>query len=393
MKHYPYLIIGGGMTAASAIKGIREIDPESEIGLFSQEPHRPYLRPPLSKGLWKSKKTVDQIFMNRGHDSGVDYHLAMPVARLDPASKTIETEDGQRYSYDRLLLATGGRPRRLPFDAPGILYFRTLDDYQALRSTAGPGKTFAVIGGGFIGAELAAALCLAGSQVTMIFPEEGLGRRIFPLDLSRFLNDYYRQQGVELLPGEMLSSIDKTDYGYHLVLKSGREVWADEIVAGIGLLPNTALAEAAGLTVTDGILVDEHLHASRTDIFAAGDVANFYAPVLGKHLRVEHEDNALRMGLLAGHNMARSLAGEPLEAYHHLPYFYSDLFDLGYEAVGSLDSRLETVVNWQEPYRKGVIYYHDHDIVRGLLLWNVWGKLEEARELIGESLESVALLG
>lgn len=157
-------------------------------------------------------------------------------------------------------------------------------------------------------------------------------------------------------------------------------VVAGTVVAGIGLEPNAQLAQAAGLAVDNGILVDDGLRTGHPDIFAAGDVARFYNPTLGKRLRVEHEDNANSMGMLAG----RAMAGEAVK-YDHLPYFYSDLFEFGYEAVGELDSRMEIVADWQEPFRKGVLYYLNESGVRGLLLWDVWGKTGEAREIIAET--------
>jgi NADPH-dependent 2,4-dienoyl-CoA reductase/sulfur reductase-like enzyme len=161
---------------------------------------------------------------------------------------------------------------------------------------------------------------------------------------------------------------------------AAREVQVDGVVAGIGIDPNVELARAAGLGVDNGILVDEHLRTAHPDIYAAGDVASFYSPALGKRLRVEHEDNAKTMGRAAG----RAMAGQP-ESYRHLPFFYSDLFESGYEAVGELDSRLEIFTDWQEPNHKGVIYYLEEGKVRGVLLWNVWEKVEAARELIAES--------
>ena len=160
---------------------------------------------------------------------------------------------------------------------------------------------------------------------------------------------------------------------------SGQEITADGVVAGLGILPNTELAAQAGLVLENGIVVDEFLRTSNPDIYAAGDVANFYSPLLEKRTRVEHEDNANTMGEMAGRNMAGESA-----AYHHQPFFYSDLFDLGYEAVGDLDSSLDIVEDWQEPYRKGVVYYLRSGRVRGVLLWNTWGQVSAATELIAD---------
>jgi NADPH-dependent 2,4-dienoyl-CoA reductase/sulfur reductase-like enzyme len=386
MDSYTYIIIGGGMTAYAALKGIREVDAVGTIGLFSTEAHLPYKRPPLSKSLWTGKKTLKDIWLNVPQQK-IEYHFGCQIVRLDPTAQTVEDQEGGLYHYDRLLLATGGRPRRLSFSVPGIIYFRTLDDYQVLRAAAGPGRSFAVIGGGFIGSEISAALQTAGSQVIMIFPEAGVNSRLLPAGLARYLNDYYQEKGVTVLAREMVAGIQMDGDQYRLRMESGIEVRADGVIAGIGLQPNIGLAEAAGLQVGDGIFVDPYLQASQPNIFAAGDAANFYAPILDRRLRVEHEDNALSMGRLAGKNMAESLAGQEMKRYEHLPYFYSDMFDLGYEAVGLVDSRLETVEEWLEPYQQGIVYYLDGGIIRGVLLWNVWDKLNEARDLLGGRLE------
>jgi 3-phenylpropionate/trans-cinnamate dioxygenase ferredoxin reductase subunit len=375
MAEYKYLILGAGMTADAAVRGIRDIDSQGSIGLVGSENFPPYNRPPLSKGLWKGKP-LDTIW-RRTEEFNVNLHLGRQIVSLDAAQRNLVDEQGENYTGEKLLLATGGAPRHLPFGSDEITYFRTLDDYQRLAKMSAAGKNFAIIGGGFIGSEVAAALRMNGSQVTMLFPEDGIGALIFPRDLSQYLNDYYRGKGVEVLAGELLTGLEMDKGRKVLRTKSGREVVADGVVAGIGILPNIELAKQAGLQVDRGILVDENLVTSQPGIFAAGDVAEFFNPTLGKRLRVEHEDNANTMGRIAGHNMAG--ASEP---YNHLPFFFSDLFELGYEAVGELDARLETVVDWEEPYKKGVIYYLNEQRVRGVLLWNVWNKISSARQLI-----------
>jgi 3-phenylpropionate/trans-cinnamate dioxygenase ferredoxin reductase subunit len=377
MPQYKYLIIGGGMTADSAVRGIREIDTQGSIGVISAEHSPPYDRPPLTKGLWKGKPEDD--IWRETEERQVDIHLGRRINQLELEYKQAIDENGTVYTYDKLLLATGGTPRELPFGKDQILYFRTFEDYKQLRERTQKGQRFAVIGGGFIGSELAAALAMNDEEVVMIFPEEGIGGGRFPSDLSKFLNDYYREKGVEVLNNQLISGLEAR--GDKLVLKTegGQEVVADSVLGGIGIAPNVELARAAGLEVEDGIVVDEFLRTSHPDVYAAGDVASFFNPALGKRLRVEHEDNANIMGQVAGRNMA----GVP-NAYHHLPYFYSDLFDLGYEAVGDTDSRLEIFSDWQDPFKKGVIYYLQEGRVRGVVAWNVWSQVEPARQLIAE---------
>jgi NADPH-dependent 2,4-dienoyl-CoA reductase/sulfur reductase-like enzyme len=382
MPGYTYLIVGGGMAADAAVRGIRQADRKGLIALISAEPYPPYDRPPLSKGLWKGQP-LEGIW--REHSAhGVTLHLGRTVRALDLRKKEVTDDQGTVYAFQKLLLATGGTPRRLPAGSVEVIYFRTLDDYHRLRSLAEGGERFAVIGGGFIGAEIAAALIITGKKVTMVFPEEGIGGRLFPPDLAGFLNDFYRAKGVDVRPREMAAGTETRDgkailHTRHAESGQQREIVADAIVAGLGIEPNVALAEAAGLEVDNGIRVDRSLRTSHRDVYAAGDVASFYNPLLAKRLRVEHEDNANTMGQIAG----QSMAGQ-VESYNHLPSFYSDLFELGYEAVGELDSGLQMLSDWKEPYREGVVYYLQGGRVRGVLLWNVWKQVDAARQLIAQ---------
>jgi NADPH-dependent 2,4-dienoyl-CoA reductase/sulfur reductase-like enzyme len=375
MKNYKYVIIGGGMTADAAVGGIREIDSKGSIGLISSESDPPYDRPPLTKGLWKDKSLESVWRQTQKHQ--VDLLLGRNVISIDAKNRTLTDDKNEVYQFEKLLLATGGSPQRLDFGGDEIIYFRTLVDYRRLRELTTEGRRFAVIGGGFIGSELAAALAMNHKEVVMVFPGSGICQRMFPPDLSQFLNEFYRQKGVDLWNGESAVALERRGAQLLLKTKSGREAAVDGVVAGLGIKANIDLAKAAGLQTADGIVVDELLRTSKPDIFAAGDVAAFYNPALDRRQRVEHEDNANTMGRLAGRNMAGSA-----ELYHHQPFFYSDLFELGYEAVGELDSRLSMLADWKEPHREGVVYYQQEGRVRGVLLWNVWGQVDAARELI-----------
>ena len=377
MKGYTYLIIGGGMTAAAAVDGIGEVDTTGSIGLISAEQDSPYDRPPLTKGLWKGK-SLDSIWRDT-KKRGVTTHLGQVVREVVADQKHVLCEDGTAFTYEKLLLATGGMPRRLPFGGDHIIYYRTLSDYRRLRSLTETGRRFAVIGGGFIGSEIAAALSMNGKEVVMIFPDSDIGARIFPLPLAQFVSDFYRNKGVEVLAGQQPIGVERQDGRYVLTTSANQDIIVDGLIAGIGIEPNVGLARSIGLKIEDGIIVDELLRTSRPDIYAAGDAVSFYNPALGTHLRVEHEDNANSMGRLVGRNMAGKS-----EPYHHLPFFYSDLFDLGYEAVGQTDSRLVTFADWKRPNEEGVIYYLKNGRVRGVLLWNVWEQVEAARRLIAE---------
>ena len=377
MTRYDYLIVGGGMTADAAAHGIRAQDAKGGIGIVGSDSHAPYNRPPLTKGLWKGD-SPDSI-ERKTEETGAELMLDRRIVSLDPAAHRATDDRGTDYEYRTLLLATGGRPRRFP-DAPeGVVYFRTLDDYRKVRDLSDRGSSFAVIGAGFIGSEIAAALRMQGRDVTMIVRDQGIGAKVYPADLSHWLVGYYREKGVTVRLGEEAGRIESRDGRFRVHAGKGDPLTADAVVAGLGIEPDVGLARDAGLKVGDGIEVDRRLRTSGPDVYAAGDVASFHNPALGKRIRVEHEDNANTMGTTAGRNMA----GAGLD-YDHLPFFYSDLFDLGYEAVGDLDARLETVADWKDKFREGVVYYLKDGRVRGVLLWNTWNQVDAARALIAE---------
>lgn len=377
MKSYKYLIIGGGLAGDGATRGIRELDAEGSIGMISMEPDPPYMRPDLSKKLWKDRP-IEKIW--RQTEERAELHLGRKVTQLDPKKKTVRDDQGDEYTYDKLLLATGGTPNHLPFGNGNIIYFRNFRHYKNLRTMTEHGDHFVVIGGSFIGSEITAALTMVGKKVTMILREDAICENFFPSDLAHFLNEYYREKGVEVVTGDSAASIQKEGDRIMVRAGSGRVFEADGVVAGIGIHPNLDLAKEADLKVNDGIIVNEHLESSEPGIYAAGDAANFFYTALDKRMRVEHENNAVEMGKLAGRNMAGAD-----EIYDHIPMFYSDLFDLGYEAVGEMSSKMKTIADWQEePFKKGVVYFMDDGRVRGVLLWNVWEKVETARALMKE---------
>jgi 3-phenylpropionate/trans-cinnamate dioxygenase ferredoxin reductase subunit len=377
MSHFRYIIVGGGMTADAAVRGIRLPDPSGSIAILTDEQHQPYSRPPLSKALWKGDP-LETIWRNTPQEH-TSILTRSRVTKLSVQDKSITTENGEKHTYDRLLLATGGRVRKLAGAPEDIVYYRTLDDYNKLRQVAQKGSHVVVIGGGFIGSEIAAALAMNEVSVTMIFPEEGIGSRIYPESFWRYLNSYFGSHGVRVLAGRTLKEVKKDGNRFIVVPMSMEPLRADGVVAGIGIEPNDELARQAGIRVDNGIVVDQALRTSASDVFAAGDVARFFNPSLGVPIRVEHEDNSLTMGDAAG----RSMAGESVE-YDHLPFFYSDLFDLGYEAVGELSARLTTMEDWKEPNHKGVVYYMREGRVRGVLLVNTWGQVDAARTLIAD---------
>ncbi|WHZ12352.1 MAG: Ferredoxin reductase [Burkholderiaceae bacterium] len=371
---FDYLIVGAGMAGSAAALALREADAAATIGLLGDEAHPPYDRPPLSKALWKEGGKEQDIWRPIDQ-AGAVVRLGRRAVAIDRAAHVVHDSAGDSWRYRKLLITTGGAPRRLPF-GDGFIYFRTFDDYKRLREAAKPDARVAVIGGGFIGSEIAASLATNGCKVTMLFPEDAICARAYPKALADSVTSYYREKGVDVRPGVTV----KGAVGGVLELSDGGTLHADAVVAGLGITPNVELAQAAGLTVENGIVVDEHLRSSDPDIYAAGDVAAFPAPALGRRIRVEHENAAVTMGERAG----RCMAGKDAP-YDELPFFYSDLFDLGYEAVGTLDARLETVEQWVTPFREGVVYYLEGGRVRGVLLWNTWDQVDAARALIAAS--------
>ena len=374
MPDFKYVVVGGGMTGHAAAQGIRSVDADAPILLLGEEPVGPYARPPLTKGLWTGQEE-GSIWL--AAVEGLQLRTGVRVAAIDRGARRVRLEGGETIGYERLLLATGGAPRRLPFGGDGVVHFRTVEDFRRVRSLP-VGKHVTVVGGGFIGSEIAASLTTCGYRVTLVFPEEGIGARLFPRDLALHLNGYYSEREVEVRPGERVTGLAARGSGF-TVQTDRAEIRTDLVVAGLGIVPNDRLAAEAGLAVEDGVVVDETLRTSDPAVFAAGDVARFPNPALGMRIRVEHEDNANRMGWEAG----RAMAGAEV-AYHHLPFFYSDLFDLGYEAVGVLDPRLEVVADWKEPYRSGILHYVADGRVRGVLAWGAFGKMSAARALIAE---------
>jgi NAD(P)H-nitrite reductase large subunit len=372
MIHYQYLIIGGGMTGDAAVRGIRQTDAEGSIGLISRESYPPYNRPPLSKGLW-SGKSEDTIW-RRVEDFDVTLHLGRRVVSMEVEDRMVIDHQGTKYSYRKLLLATGGSAIKLSFGGDDIIYFRTLDDYRRVRDLADTKKRFAVIGGGFVGSEIAAALAQNGNEVVMIFPENGICGRIFPEDIAHYLNRDFEGKGIKILSNRFVTGMEKRGPVFILQTEVATNPRTERYTQTY-----TEEVAAAGLAVNKGVLVDKYLQTSQPDVYAAGDVAEFYNSALDKRIIVEHEENANMSGFLAG----QAMAGNPQE-YDYLPYFYSKLFEVYYEGVGEMSAALYTVQDMKEPFQKGVIYYLAENRVRGVLFWNMRRKLNDARKLISE---------
>jgi NADPH-dependent 2,4-dienoyl-CoA reductase/sulfur reductase-like enzyme len=380
MTSYDYLIAGAGVAAASAVKGIRAVDREGSIGILGAEPDPPVYRPDLSKDLWlkDDKSLEDSVLL--GDETGLELRTGVEVRSVDTAGHRVVLADGSEVGYGRLLLATGAEPITLDVESgPRVIYYRTAADYRALSEVATKDAHVLVIGGGYIGSEIASALSQKDVRVTMILVDDLVQQHMFPKGLAQHVTDAFGDHDVELVHGMVESGTVDGD-SVTLRLEDGTELTGDAVVIGVGVRPRTKLAEEAGLQVEGGIVVDDRLRTSADGVYAAGDVASYPDARLGRR-RVEHVDNAEKSGEVAGRNMA----GEET-AYTHTPFFWSDLYDDGYEAIGELKADLETVEDFaDDDYGKGVVYYVDKGRVRGVLLWNVWDSVGQAQELIEQT--------
>lgn len=378
-KNYDYVIVGGGVAAAAAVGGIRELDENGSVLVLGAEPDGPVYRPDLSKKLWLDEDaTLEQSRLLDGQQA--DLQTSSPVTAIDPGAHTVTVQGGATVTYGKLLLATGSSPRTLDLpDTDRVIYYRTAADYRRLRDLAGKDTPVTTVGGGYIGAEISSALTQNGAKVTMIFDEDLVQQRLFPTSIAELITKEFTDRGVRLLTGETVADGKLADESVAIQVGDGSSVEAGAVVVGIGVTPNAQLAEAAGIGTDNGVVVDDRLRTSATDVYAAGDVANYDDPLLGRR-RVEHVDNAEAMGKQAGRNMAGAD-----EAYDYTPIFWSDLFDFGYEAVGRLDSRLDTVEDWKDDKSAAVVFYLDEGVVQGVLLWNVWDSTDKARDVMARS--------
>lgn len=376
MKSYTYLIVGGGLAADAAVRGIREEDPLGSIALLTRETDPPYHHPPLPEELWADARSPAGIDCGTA-GAQVDVLTGRRVVAVRPDEKVV-VDQQESFSYQKLLLAPGGTSRTLSFPpADRVVPYRTLQDRRTLkRLLRAPGQV-AVIGGSFVGCEVAEALLKHGCRVTMIFPEQAPFRQRFPRALSLALLRRLEMRGADVIPGVKLSELHCSPEACRLVLEDGRQLRAAVVVVGIGIRPNVALAESAGLAVDDGILVNRQLQTSHPQIYAAGDACRYFCPALNRMLRVDHKSHALASGRIAGRNMA----GQAL-AYGPLPSFSYSLFGGTGEAVGLLDGSLQIEGIWRGIHQKGVWAYLENRRVCGVLMWNLSGQTAAAHALI-----------
>jgi len=388
MESFDHVVVGAGVAADAAARGVREEDPEATILLVGSEPDAPYDRPPLTKDLWRPDAPAS-VDLGTAAATGAEVRTGRTVVAIDTTARTVTTDDGTTVRYGRLVLATGGTPRTLtPTPVPGVLTFRTLADYRRVRALADDGRHVVVVGGGYVGIELACALAGTAARVTLVVPQARPAAHLVPPVLVDRLEGGLRSRGVEILAGRRATGAEPggSGAGPVLVLDDGTRLTSDATVVGLGIEPDDGLAHAAGLAVDDGVVVDATLRTSDPYVRAAGDVARYPDEVLGR-VRVEHVDNAHATGRSAGRANAVELRGGTAAPHTHTPFFYSDWFDDGWEAVGRLDTRLTVVEDWAPgtPGDAGVVYHvADDGALRGVMLWNVWDRAERATSLLAE---------
>jgi NADPH-dependent 2,4-dienoyl-CoA reductase/sulfur reductase-like enzyme len=361
------VIVGGGLAGAKTAEALREQGYTGPVTLLAAEDELPYERPPLSKGYLMGKDAFDKAVVHpeewyAEHD--VDLRRGVRATAIDRAAHEVELEDGTRLPYGALVLATGSEPRTLPVPGAEPLTLRTHADSDRIKATFGAGRRLAVVGGGWIGLEVAAAAREAGTDVTLVEAAEQPLLGVLGPEMGSVFAGLHREHGVDLRLGS-------TDL-------SGLE--ADAVVVGVGVRPRTELAEAAGLDVDNGVLVDASLRTSDPDIYAVGDIANHDHPVLGRRVRVEHWANALNQPATA---VAAILGGSA--AYERLPYFFSDQYDLGMEYVGHAtgDDTARVVTRGDVEKREFVAFWlDDHDRILAAMNVNVWDVPDEVRPLI-----------
>jgi 3-phenylpropionate/trans-cinnamate dioxygenase ferredoxin reductase component len=380
-----HVIIGASLAGAKAAETLRQEGFDGRVVLVGAEHERPYERPPLSKDYLRGEVGREKVYV---HDedfyakNDIELSLGRSVVGVDTSRQELTLDDGERLHYDRLLLATGAEPRRLPVpgaDLDGVLYLRSVEDSDALRHRLDRGGRVVVVGAGWIGAEAAASARQRGLDVTVVEPASVPLERVLGADVGAIYRDIHTDHGVQMLLGTGVEALEGDGAVEHVRTSDGRELDCDFVVVGVGVQPRTGLAAAGGIAVDNGILVDEFLQTSAPNVFAAGDVANAHHPFYGERIRVEHWANALNQGPAA----ARNMLGQATP-YERLPYFFSDQYDVGMEYTGFAGSWDRIVFRGDPATREFIAFWLvDDRIVAGMNV-NVWDVTEPIKRLIGE---------
>jgi 3-phenylpropionate/trans-cinnamate dioxygenase ferredoxin reductase subunit len=376
-----FIVVGAGLAGAKAAEALRAEGFDGRLLLIGAEDERPYERPPLSKEYLRGERDdvhVHEEAFYAAHD--IDLRLGRRVVELDPASREVELDDGRRERYDRLLLTTGARPRRLSIpgaELDGVLYLRDIGDSGAIRARLDRGGAVVVVGAGWIGSEVAASARQRGLDVTVLDPLALPLERVLGPEVGAIYRDIHADHGTRMLMGAGVAAFEGATAVERVRTSDGREIACDFVVVGIGVEPRTELAAGAGLAVEDGIRVDEHLRSSAPEVFAAGDVASAHHPFYGAPIRVEHWANALEQGPVAARNMLGHAA-----PYDRLPYFFSDQYDTGMEYAGFARSWDRVVFRGDPATREFIAFWLAGDHVVAGMNVNVWDVTDAIQTLI-----------
>jgi len=381
-----FVIVGGGMAGAIAAQTLREEGFDGAITLLGREPNRPYERPPLSKEYLQGKADRDSIFVHPEPwyaEHAVDLSLGTAVTSIDPASRTIATTTGSQLRYDKLLLATGSEPRRLDIpgaDLDGVYYLRNVEDSERIKIEFAGAQRVVIIGAGWIGLETASAARAAGLDVTLFVSGELPLEHVLGPQVAPIFDELHRSHGVDLRYRTTAAELTgRHGIATGVMLKDRTKIDADMIIVGIGALPRTDLAAAAGLKIDNGIVVDEQLRTSDPDIFAAGDIAHAYNPRLGRHIRVEHWANARRQGAVAAKAMLDQDAVDVRPSY-----FFTDQYDLGMEYTGDIGpAGYDQVIfrRYADSRQVIVFWLYEQRIQAGMNI-NIWDVADDIERLI-----------
>ena len=382
-QHDPVVIVGGGLAGATAAFALRERGVDGRIVIVSEEPQLPYERPPLSKAYLRGEEPLEKAFVKQASDydaQSIDLLSGRRAVQLDPVSRRVNLDDGTDLPYGALLLATGSAPRRLDVeggDLAGIHLLRTAADADSLRAAAADAKAIVVVGSGWIGTEVAASLTQMGHAVTLVSDTDQPLERVLGPQVGKVYAGLHTEHGVRIVNGKV-ASLEGDQRVTGVRLADGQLLAADLVVVGIGAIPRTKLALRGGLEIKQGgIAVDEFLRTSVPSIYAAGDIAAAWHPRFGRHIRVEHWDNAIQQGLTAAANI-----GGANEAYTRTPYFYSDQFDLGMEYRGFAPEWGQVVVRGDVANREFLAFWLADGRVVAAMNANLWDFGDELTELV-----------
>ena len=383
------VIVGGGHAAGQAAASLRQEKYAGEIVVIGEEPHIPYQRPPLSKQYLSGEYGLDRVHLRpaRFYQSrDIAVLSGVRVETIDRNAQTVACGDGREIGYDKLLLATGARPRKL--HAPGgglagVHYLRTIADVDAIKKDFQPGRRIAIVGGGYIGLEVAAIAIQKGLEVTVLEMEDRILKRVTTPAMSTFYEDLHTSKGVAIRTGVRVESFAGSDRLTGVVCAGGEVVPADLTVVGIGVVPNVELAQAAGLDCDNGVVVDEYTRTADPNIHAVGDCTNHPNPLLGRRLRLESVPNAMEQSRVA----ATNLAGQS-KAYANVPWFWSDQYDLKLQMVGFSTEAEHHVVRGNPATRRFAIFYFDGDILTAADAVNSAREFMAARQLVGKRVDA-----